>query len=76
MKDSILHNGSPPERIWEEWMGYVVFYVNDKNTCIQPSTSYGVTMSMAMQEMKKILIGGRCAWIGRKDPSEIEDIPF
>jgi len=63
---------------WEEWMGYTVHYLdwNNEGPFIDPATDYGVSCDAAERIMRHILSTGRCAWCVRKDPSEIEVVPF
>lgn len=61
---------------WEEWMGYTVHYIHNKDEYIDQKTSYGVTMERAINRMLNLLQDGCCAWIQKIDPHSLEDIPF
>ena len=63
-------------KIWELWMGYVVHYLYDGNTCIEPTTSYGVGLEYAVEKRNRILRDGRCAWIVKMDPKLVDEVPF
>tara|TARA_Y100001937_G_scaffold111340_1_gene157871 strand:+ start:287 stop:550 length:264 start_codon:yes stop_codon:yes gene_type:complete len=81
-KHAQTHNSSFHEpdcetkRVWQEWMGYRVYYIVDGLTYVQDTTSYGVSYGRAAEVMKKILLKGSCAWIAKMDPTETLEVPF
>ncbi len=68
-----IHEKQPA--MWQEWMGYVVYYIRDDVVYIESATSYGVPWSSAISTMRKILKRGQCAWISQAD-ARCEEIPF
>ena len=63
-------------KIWQLWMGYVVCYIYDGNTCIEPTTCYGVGLEYATEKQNRILRDGKCAWIEKIDPKLVDEVPF
>lgn len=64
--------------IWEEWMGYCVYYMNWNNEgpFIDPSTDYGIPLVSALSTMNAILQTGRCAWVAKINPEQALEVPF
>ena len=66
------------QKVWQEWMGYTVMYVNyyNEGPYIETQTEYGVRYDRALRIMRDILKSGRAAWISKIDPENVEEIPF